>query len=884
VLSPLKQVDERITRAREDSDVAYFYDLLHAGEMVVKLATAALTACLEDDRERHRYRIEYELIRADGLGAWSAALDDLLIGPASQVLSEQARAVQRELTQQFRLTERVWQSSAISLLHDARAAIDTDIDPLPARVPGRRWFADFVALRNRTRGHGATTPAACSAACQPLHQSIELVMDQLSLFRSSWTHLRRNLSGKYRVTDMGCGSQPFDRLRTGKDVTLADGIYVFVGAPRRVMLLSSDEDVRDFFCPNGGFDGSHYELLSYITDSRILADISGYVNPPSTLPESETQGVGELQLVGHAFANIPPRTREYVQRPELQEALASVLTNDRHPVVTLVGRGGTGKTSLALEVLHSIAHDGERFFAMVWFSARDIELLPEGPKLVRPHVLSPDEMAKEFASLLQPAERDQKSFKPLDYFASSLSKADAGPLLFVFDNFETVRNPLELYRWLDTHIRPPNKILITTRSRDFKGDYWVEVGGMTEAEFATLVEQTAAELGIRNLIDASYEAELYSESNGHPYIAKVMLGEVARAGKRQKVERVMASQDRVLEALFERTYSQLAPAAQRIFLTLSSWRSLVPMVALDAAVNRPENERLDVESAVDELRRSSLVDETSEDMGGRYVSVPLSAALFGRRKLTTSPWKTAIDADIEFLRLFGPVQASGARHGVKAQVIRLFQSVAERVQKRPQEFERYLPVLEFVSREQAIGWVLLAQLLEEQRPNQAWADDAVNAYRRYLEEVPDDGQIWRRLAEACTRTRDFAGSVQALVKRAQLPGSPYPDVSYAATKVNEYLHDGGLELDTDEKRILIASLVRVMEDRLDEADATDHSRLAWLLINSKNSARARGIVQAGLDVDPTNPHCLKLKAGLSRTRPAKAGGAKPAASNSRARK
>jgi hypothetical protein len=42
--------------------------------------------------------------------------------------------------------------------------------------------------------------------------------------------------------------------------------------------------------------------------------------------------------------------------------------------------------------------------------------------------------------------------------------------LFVFDNFETVRSPAELYIWIDTYVRPPDKVLITTRFRDFKGD------------------------------------------------------------------------------------------------------------------------------------------------------------------------------------------------------------------------------------------------------------------------------------------------------------------------------------------------------------------------------------------------------------------------------
>jgi hypothetical protein len=862
MLSPLAQVTGRIDGAREDSDVAYFYELLYGGEMATKLATAALVACLEEDRERHRYRVEFDLVRADGLGAWSSALDDCLTGPASQVLAEDARRFQRELTQNFPRDGPEWQAKAVSLLHEARLGIDADLDePLPARVSARRWFADFAALRNRTRGHGATKPAACSRACGPLHRSIDLVLGNLTLFLIPWVHLRRNLSGKYRVVDIGNGTDHFNHLRSSREHSLLDGVYCWAGGARPVVLLSADEDVRDFYLPNGGFKGQRYELLSYITDSRVAVPNDNYVNPPTALPDSETQGVGELEVVGTTFANLPPRVRGYVQRGSLEGDLTAVLVNDRHPVVTLVGRGGIGKTSLALEVLHAIA-ESERFFAEVWFSARDIELLPEGPKLVRPHVLSPDDMAREYVSLLQPPERNEKSFKSLDFFSRALGAADDGATLFVFDNFETVRSPLELYRWLDTYIRLPNKVLITTRSRDFKGDYWVEVGGMTEDEFESLVQSTAADLGITELIDNAYISELYRESDGHPYIAKVLLGEIARAGERQKVARIMASQDRVLEALFERTFSQLAPAAQRVFLTLSSWRSLVPLVALEAAVNRPENERLDVDVAVDELRRSSLLETTVTEESDVYLNVPLSAALFGQRKLPTSAWKSAIEADSEVLRLFGPMQATGTRHGFAAQVHRLFQSVAERLQKRPEEFERYKPVLEFVAREQPMGWLLLAELLEEHRPSDDWPEEVASAYRSYLESVPNDGQIWRMLAAICRHQEDYLGSIHALIARARLPEAPYADVSYAATRVNAHLHDGVLELDTDEKRILVGSLVSIMEARRAEADATDLSRLAWLLMNIKRTRDAKEVVRDGMDLDPNNPHCQRLATRL----------------------
>jgi hypothetical protein len=77
------------------------------------------------------------------------------------------------------------------------------------------------------------------------------------------------------------------------------------------------------------------------------------------------------------------------------------------------------------------------------------------------------------------------------------------------------------------------------------------------------------------------------------------------------------------------------------------------------------------------------------------------------------------------------------------------------------------------------------------------------------------------------------------------------------------LRDGVLGLDTDEKRILITSLIDAMSKRKSEADATDLSRLAWLLINVGQIDDAKFIVYEGLDIEPSNLHCQKLAERLS---------------------
>jgi hypothetical protein len=239
---------------------------------------------------------------------------------------------------------------------------------------------------------------------------------------------------------------------------MSDGVYVDFQEYAKVDLIDTSIDVADFFFPNGGFKGTTFELLSLISDNRKQGDASPYLAPAGERPPSETEGRGVLEDIGETWTNLPPPVADYVPRPQLENELYQTLNDDRHPVITLVGSGGIGKTSLAISVVNRIALEGT-FELIVWLSARDIDLLPEGPKVVTPRVLTQADIAGQFASLLQPAEAKTSGFKPLNYLAKSLTtNLTGGPALFVFDNFETVRSPGDLFEWLDTQIRLPQNL------------------------------------------------------------------------------------------------------------------------------------------------------------------------------------------------------------------------------------------------------------------------------------------------------------------------------------------------------------------------------------------------------------------------------------------
>jgi len=155
-------------------------------------------------------------------------------------------------------------------------------------------------------------------------------------------------------------------------------------------------------------------------------------------------------------------------------------------------------------------------------------------------------------------------------------------------------------------------------------------------------------------------------------------------GRFRKIERVVAGKEEILDALFERTYTRLSPAARRVFLTLSGWRSVVPALALEAALlRRTEEDRIDISASLEELRRVSFVDEyTAEADAMSFCSVPLVAAVFGKRKLAVSQDRVAIEEDIRYLHRFGAIRPPEVQQGIRPRILALFGSLSDDSEKK----------------------------------------------------------------------------------------------------------------------------------------------------------------------------------------------------------
>lgn len=859
LFAPLDLMMKRVDR-NSNPDSLLFNELLYAGELIVKATTAAFVAAIEDDREGYRYSLLHALVRADGIGAWASKLEEAIAGPASQNLARDMFNARRVFTE--RVGKDSWQHKAVYSLQDVLTEINPAVQAIGDRVSLTAWFTKFAEVRNKTRGHGAPTPAIYAKLVVKLNESVRLLIDNNPIFELPWAYLHRNFSGKYNVVPLGGNYSQFADLTQASaahGANYPDGVYVFAGRPRRVELIYSDADASDFFLPNGSFNGNTYEVHSLITDSRQTSDASLYKLPAKDRPPSETEGRGELDVLGNVFTNIPAVPTGYIRRPRLEAIVKDALTNDRHPVVTLVGRGGIGKTSLALTVLHELA-GADRYDLIVWFSARDIDLSTTGPKIVRPKVLAERDVTEEYISLISPLCNIQKDKKCVDsIMAIHMRGSPLGRTLFVFDNFETVRSPIDLFQWIDINIRLPNKAVITSRFREFKADFPIEVSGMERDEINALISQMGVTLKIMDLVGTRQREQIIEESNGHPYVIKIILGEVANTGTFEKPSNMMVRKDEILDALFDRTYANLSPMAARIFMMLSGWRSLVPQLAVEAVLLMHGSEHGTPEKAIDELIRMSLVERTRAHDNSDFLGVPLTAALFGTKKREVSPNRELIENDLRFLQEIGATSATGLKDGIHPRVLALFKKMAKRISERSASLITLQPVLEFVARGYSPAWLLLADLWQEIE-GKAGLEKSADCVRRFLEEKPTEVEAraaWQKLITIYRATKNVAGSCSAFLRAAEISEPSLHQISSMANWLNgerEVIE----QMDVAERGALFKPLARLMEKHSDVATATDLSRLAWLYLHAGDSQHALVVAKLGLEREPENLFCERL--------------------------
>ena len=714
----------------------------------------------------------------------------------------------------------------------------------------------ITRIRNKTRGHGAVGPEFWEFACPQFSRALSLLASNNPAMQWNWYHLvvRQKKQNVRALVLRGVTASHVRDEKAKKLRPKLAGLHIHPSEKSDVYhlgdLIEADHECLDYSISNGGYTGrGTAEFLNYASGKLKLLERENYLVTPSPLPQSTTEGYAVVEACENTFGNIPQQISGYVDRPFLQDELLSRLKDKNHSIITLHGRGGIGKTSLALHVVRELDYDESgRFDHLVWFSARDLDLRLDRPVDVRRSVSGIDTIVKNAGALLSDGKFDTDAFASL---LQSPTKIGSDGLLFVFDNFETLDDPKDVYRFLDMHTCYPNKVLITSRERAFKGDYPIEVLGMELEEAKVLLNQEAKALGISNIVTSVRMEEIHEYTDGHAYVMRVLLGEIAEECKWIPLKSLVPRRNDLLAAIFEKSFNKLSDDARWAFLLVAGWRSKVSELALLIVLADRE---YDAERALNTCLKLSLLSSSELPDGTYSYSCPELARIFAKKKRESDPDRLLLEEDLQKLRGFGTLSDSvilsgGAEMFIKQFVIKSFQKAESDSSSIDQIDSTMVRIAEIDGR----AWAGVAHF---RRKFSSSRKDVAYAFRRAVEEYPSDTDLWLARADVAEQHGENAVKISSLISAVDSQPDDIELIKYVAGELTRYVRDNSIPMRL--RGVYLASVRYRMVHIVSQLDATGFSRLAWLFLQEDDADQALYYANKGLALDSTNSHCQKV--------------------------
>lgn len=852
-------VARRLNICSPDDLTARFLETSYLAEATLKTLAVVLHSGIAKPARDIAYRHAYALVRGDGLGTWEQTIREITTRPTAAYLPPEFFPLLNWISKKRTKPEDEWFREAYSKARQVLALLGSEDHDGGRGATMKELITCLVQIRNKTKAHGAVGEDFYAAANPAYLETVASLLTSCPVLEWKWLHLLPRESGKLRGVSLS-GTDP--KHLKDSDAALYSletaGIHFVPHQSGRAFycgdLLKSNRECTVFSLPNGGLSVSGTcEYIDYGSGRTTKESASDFLAPPVPLPPSETEGLDAFDIQSNTYGNLPDLPSGYVKRNLLEAELRVRLLDKNHPIITLHGGGGMGKTSLALAVAHDLAaQDQPPFEHVVWFSARDVDLRPTGPSEVRPSVVDLQSVSKRFGRLFSDWGGGDDPESLATALQTPLGVSSKG-ILFVFDNFETLNDVRGLHRFLDEHTHLPNKALITSRERAFVADYPIEVRGMELAEAEQMLNDAARSLGIAGLMTQDTIEKIYNYTGGHAYVMRVVVGEMAKDGRYTPPAHVMGRRQDIVDAVFERSFNKLSEAGRNVFLLVANWKSNVPEVGLIVVLGV---RGIDAIAGIDECRRLSLVYSTDLAGSEAYYSVPQLARGFAHKKLQGDPDRLVLQQDLATLQKFGVVSAVSMGDDSESRLIEEFTNECfGEIGRGAEAVARADKLLEALSNSWSPGWRKLALFRRQSGSDR----EAVGyALRRAVEEEPLSKDAWLDRASFAKETGDDGVRIASLVSAVDADPRDVELVREVAYQLCQYVNSHIHEIPKARRGVYLASVRAHMERVASKLDATGLSRLAWLFLLENNVIKAREYANKGCVTDPTNNHCIRI--------------------------
>lgn len=257
---------------------------------------------------------------------------------------------------------------------------------------------------------------------------------------------------------------------------------------------------------------------------------------------------------------------------ELNEIKNFLSSRHRAGVICISGGGGVGKTALALEIAHECRKDsrllppGEQFTAIVWVTAKNVELLPAGQVNRQPTFNDLEGVYRAIAELLDIPAIFRASTQAEKSIIISRSLTEHR-ILLILDNLENVDDQ-ELMVFL-RDLPSPSKALVTTRHRiDVAVPIHLHMLNDNMAYELVLMECERHNLSLTE----DQIALLLQHTSGLPLAIIRTMGRMAWRGSsvETEIQQLNDTKNEIYDFCFSKTISLISPGnAYRMFLVLA---------------------------------------------------------------------------------------------------------------------------------------------------------------------------------------------------------------------------------------------------------------------------------------------------------------------------
>jgi tetratricopeptide (TPR) repeat protein/cold shock CspA family protein len=575
-----------------------------------------------------------------------------------------------------------------------------------------------------------------------------------------------------------------------------------------------------------------------------------YSKSPETLVAQSVQFLDE-EINEGALSNLPTPDYDdtgFLPRPKLERELKQKILG-RHPVITVLGDGGNGKTALALQTLYGLVDANDHpFDAILWFSAKTTMLGPKGIEQIEGSVSSALEIVE------QAADFQRGDGTPRERLRDLLSQ---NRILLAIDNVETITGT-ELQE-IAEDVPGQSKMLFTSRV-PVGGDLTVNVGEFLDGEAITYLRSLIRAYGVRELRSQSDSAlgKLARRLGNKPLLLKwLVLGVKSGLDPAQ----ITADPKIALKFCLENVMTRLSSDAQEVIVILST----LPIPGSTAIIAHIGDISLRMaEDGLSELARFGLLESVSAEGSERLFRLRGFARAYVIRIISPSAERTErirknfsrLESDLQTARSTGRynpydrrnytirslsefVTAEKLRQAVRAALSMKFDNadalIAEAKISNPGYFEVYRSEA-FIASEandvfRAIASYETALEFGEDQPQlhyffggllmrADYTDRAAQEFDRALELDPESSSVYREAARNEFFRHDFKRARKLLDAAERFAQKSHRDlVILADLQIQSYVRELEFHVKTENRRPIPGALDRLLKE-LDALDLT----------------------------------------------------------------